>query len=405
MQRSLREERGTGQERGSGSALFSYGFRPFFLGAGVCAAIAMALWIGSLAGAWQLAPGYGALAWHAHEMLFGYGSAVVAGFLLTAVPNWTGRLPVAGWRLILLFLLWCAARVAFLATGATGPLPAVVIDSLFLPCLLFVMAREIVAGRNWRNLKPLVLIALLAAANIGFHAEVLSTGTAGAASRVGVAALIGLIMLIGGRLVPSFTHTWLLRMGSARLSAPFGRFDLAALVLSGVALLLWIVRPDAAATGVLFLVAATLQTVRLWRWAGVHAWREPLVLILHLGYAFVPLGFLLGGISIFAPDALAGTAAMHAWTVGAIGVMTLAVMTRATRGHTGRGLTASALTIVTYTMMIAASVLRIAAGAFPQDYGGLLELAGIAWIAAFGLFLLEYAPMLVRPRLERGAAG
>jgi len=280
-----------------------------------------------------------------------------------------------------------------------------VIDSLFLPCLLFVMAREIVAGRNWRNLKPLVLIALLTAANIGFHAEVLSTGTAGTASRAGVAALIGLIMLIGGRLVPSFTHTWLLRMGSARLSVPFGRFDLATLVLSGAALLLWIVRPEAAATGVLFLVAATLQTVRLWRWAGVHAWREPLVLILHLGYAFVPLGFLLGGISIFAPHALAGTAAMHAWTVGAIGVMTLAVMTRATRGHTGRGLTASALTIVTYTMIIAASVLRIAAGAFPQDYGGLLELAGIAWIAAFGLFLIEYAPMFLRPRLERGAAG
>jgi uncharacterized protein involved in response to NO len=402
MQRGLREERGAGKQRMPGGPLLSYGFRPFFLGAALWAVLALALWLGALAGAFELAPGYGALAWHAHEMLFGYGAAVVAGFLLTAVPNWTGRLPVAGRRLLFLFLLWCAGRIAFLATGATGPLPAVAIDSLFLPCLLIVMAREIVAGRNWRNLKPLVLVGLLAAANIGFHVEVLSTGTASAASRVGVAALIGLIMLIGGRLVPSFTHTWLLRMGSEHLPVSFSRFDLGALLVSGAALLLWVVRPEAGATGAMFLIAAAVQFVRLWRWAGLYAWREPLVLVLHLGYAFVPLGFLLGAVSIFSPGALGGTAALHAWTVGAIGVMTLAVMTRATRGHTGRALTASALTIVTYATIIAASVLRIAAGAFPQTSGGLLELAGIAWIAAFSLFLVEYAPMLLRPRLARG---
>ena len=178
---------GSDRSRAAANAipLFSYGFRPFFLGAALWAVIAMALWIGSLAGLWPLAEGYGALAWHAHEMIFGYSAAVVAGFLLTAVPNWTGRLPVAGWRLLLLFLLWCAARVAFLVTGWTGPLPAVVLDSLFLPCLLLLMAREVVVGRNWRNLKPLVLVAVLAAADIGFHVEVLSTGTASTASRVG----------------------------------------------------------------------------------------------------------------------------------------------------------------------------------------------------------------------------
>ena len=161
-------------------------------------------------------------------------------------------------------------------------------------------------------------------------------------------------------------------------------------------------RPGAAATGILFLVAAILQTLRLWRWAGPFTWREPLVIVLHVGYAFIPLGFLLGGFSIFEPHFLAGTAPMHAWTVGAIGIMTLAVMTRATRGHTGRALTASMLTVVTYVMVIAASALRIAAGAVPQAYGSLIELAGIAWIAAFGLFLFEYAPMLLGSRLERG---
>lgn len=301
MQRSLREERGTGQGNLL-RALLSYGFRPFFLGAALWAILALTIWLGALAGRWELAPGYGALPWHAHEMLFGYSSAVLAGFLLTAVPNWTGRLPVVGWRLLLLFLLWCAARIAFLLTGTTGPLPAVVIDSLFLPCLLFVLGREIVVGRNWRNLRPLALVALLAAANIGFHAEVLNTGTAVAASRVGTAALIGLIMLIGGRIVPSFTHTWLLRMDPEHLPVSFNRFDIAALSVSGVALVLWIARPEHTATSVLFLTAAVLQFVRLWRWAGLYAWRAPLVLALHVGYAFVPLGFLLGAISIFEPQ-------------------------------------------------------------------------------------------------------
>jgi uncharacterized protein involved in response to NO len=402
-------QRGAGAERGNphmparyaGIPLLSYGFRPFFLGAALWAVLAMVLWIGALTGFWQLAPGYGALAWHAHEMLFGYASAVVAGFLLTAVPNWTGRLPVAGWRLMLLFAFWCLARAAFLVTGTVGPLPAVVIDSLFLPCLLLVMAREIMAGRNWRNLMPLALVGLLAAANVGFHAEILIAGAPDVSMRVAVAALIGLITLIGGRITPSFTHSWLLRMKSPHLPAPFGLTDKLALIASGVALVLWIIAPSMPATGLLFLAAAAAQAARLWRWHGVYAWREPLVLILHLGYAFVPLGFLLGAASILFPGALAGTAALHAWTVGAVGLMTLGVMTRATRGHTGRDLSASAWTVAIYGAMTAAALLRIATGAFPQGYMVMLEAAGTAWIAAFAMFLFEYAPMLLGPRAQR----
>lgn len=389
--------------RYAGIPLLSYGFRPFFLGAALWAVLAMLLWIGSLAGSWQLAPGYGALAWHAHEMLFGYASAVVAGFLLTAVPNWTGRLPVTGWRLALLFSLWCLARIAFVATGATGVLPAVLIDSAFLPCLLVVMAREIVAGRNWRNLAPLILVGLLGAANIGFHAEVLIAGAPDVSMRVGVGALIGLIMLVGGRITPSFTHSWLLRTGSPRLPAPFGRVDKVTLIISGVALVLWIAAPTMLATGILFLAAAAAQAGRLWRWGGIHARREPLVLILHLGYGFVPLGFLLGAVSILLPESLAGTAPLHAWTVGAIGLMTLGVMTRATRGHTGRELKASPITVAIYSAMIAAALLRIGAGGLPQAYMLLIAAAGAAWTAAFALFLLEYAPMLLGPRVERSA--
>ncbi len=400
MQRSLGQDRVGHQP--VGGPLFSYGFRPFFLGAALWAILSVALWLGSLGGLWELAPGYGALAWHAHEMLFGYGSAVVAGFLLTAVPNWTGSLPVAGWRLMLLFALWSIARAAFLVMGPVGPLPAVVIDSLFLPCLLLVMAREIVAGRNWRNLKPLALVGLLAAADIAFNAEVLIAGAPGIAVRVGVAALIGLIMLIGGRIVPSFTHSWLSRMRSSRLPAPFGRVDKVALIISGAALLLWIVRPGGVETALFFLAATITQAIRLFRWRGMDAWGEPLVLVLHLGYAFIPLGFLLGTVSILLPGSIAGTAALHAWTVGAIGLMTLGVMTRATRGHTGRDLTAPISTMAIYCAVILATLLRIAAGFLPEVQAILLEAAGAAWIAAFGLFLIIYAPMLIGPRIEPG---
>ncbi len=380
-------------------ALFSYGFRPFFLGAGVWAIVALALWIGSLQGHVALAPGYGALAWHGHEMLFGYGSGVVAGFLLTAVPNWTGRLPVAGTRLMAPFALWCLGRAALLATGLVGPTAAAVIDALFLPCLLIVMGREIVVGENWRNLMPLVLIGIFALANIVFHAEVLATGAAAYGLRAGVAALVALIVLIGGRITPSFTHNWLFRAGSPVLPAPFGLFDKLALLLTGIALLAWIELPAVTATAVLFLIAAAILAIRLWRWKGTYTWREPLLLVLHLGYAFVPLGFLLGAIAVLVPGLFAGTAALHTWTVGAVGLMTLGVMTRATRGHTGHVLAASPMTVASYGAMIAAAALRIAAGVFPESYMILLELAGAAWILAFALFLAEYAPMLVKPRV------
>lgn len=405
MPRSLVKE--AGGDRGAAAAeaiipLFAHGFRPFFLGAGVFAATAMALWIGALAGLWPLAGGYGALAWHAHEMIFGYSAAVIAGFLLTAVPNWTGRPPIAGWRLALLFLLWCAGRTAFLVTGSTGPWPAVVVDSLFLPCILLVAAREVFVGRNWRNLNLLALVALLAAANIGFHAEVLSAGRAGITSRAAVAVIVALITSIGGRIIPSFTRTYLSGQRAAHLPVPFNRFDMVSLAVSAVALIFWVVAPHLDATGVLFLAAALFQFTRISRWAGLYTRREPLVFVLHLGYVFVPLGFLLGGIAILVPGTLTGTAPMHAWTVGAIGVMTLAVMTRASLGHTGRALKASKLTVFVYTAIIASAVLRIAAGTVATAAFGLIELAGLAWIAGFALFVALYAPILVRARLDRG---
>ena len=379
--------------------VLSFGFRPFFLGGAVWAVVAMALWIGELSGAWLVTGSYGGLAWHVHSLLFGYVPAVVAGFLLTAVPNWTGRLPVRGGPLLALFLLWVAGRVALLGADRIGLPAAVTIDSAFLVVLAIVILREIVAGRNWRNLKTVVLVSALAAANIAFHAEVLATGSPGTALRAGTAVIVGLIMLIGGRITPSFTRNWLARREAAALPAPSGRFDVAALAVAGVALFAWVAAPESVATGIALLAAAVLQAIRLGRWAGIATWREPLVLVLHLGYLFVPLGFALVAVPILWPDAIPPADALHAWTAGAVAMMTLAVMTRATLGHTGRDLVAGLPTQAIYAAILVAVAARLAVPLAPAATMGLLTLAGAGWIAGFAGFALVFGPMLLSPRL------
>ena len=379
--------------------LFSYGFRPFFLGGAIWAALAMVLWIGELTGLWSFAGSYGWVAWHAHAMLFGYVSAIVAGFLLTSIPNWTGRLPVRGGSLMALFLLWLVGRFALLFVDQIGLVPAVTIDASFLIVLALVILREIVAGKNWRNLKTVLLVSLLALANIGFHWEVLRDGAPVISIRAAVAAIIGLIMLIGGRITPSFTRNWLVRQGARRLPTPFGRFDVVALVLSGGALAAWLFLPTQWPTGVVLLVAGAVQAARLWRWAGIATWREPLVLVLHVGYLFVPIGFLIVGVSILWPAVVPAVDALHAWAAGAVAMMTIAVMTRATLGHTGRDLVAGRPAQMIYAAILVAVLCRLAAPFSPEATTALLSVAGIAWIGAFGGFALIFGPMLMKPRL------
>ncbi|MCB1489103.1 MAG: NnrS family protein [Bauldia sp.] len=379
--------------------LLSYGFRPFFLGGAIWAAAAMALWIGLLSGAWSFAGTYGPVAWHAHALLFGYVTAIVAGFLLTAIPNWTGRLPVSGAPLLLLFLLWIAGRLALLAVDRVGLVPAIVVDSSFLIVFSLVILREIVTGRNWKNLKTVVLVLLLSASNIGFHVEVLFNGVPDISIRAGTAAIIALIMLVGGRITPSFTRNWLARSGAVVLPAPFGRFDIAALVVAASGLVLWIIDPAGVVTGAALVAAAVLQCVRLWRWTGLAAWREPLVLVLHAGYLFVPVGFALIGASILWPTAIPAADALHAWTVGAVAVMTIAVMTRATLGHTGRELVAGSVTRLIYVAILVAVICRLASPFLPDASMMLLTLAGLGWVAGFMGFAVVFGPMLLRPRL------
>jgi uncharacterized protein involved in response to NO len=384
--------------RGQAVPLLSHGFRPFFLGAAAWACVAMALWIGLLSGYWTFANSYGAIAWHAHEFLFGYVSAVMTGFLLTAIPNWTGRMPLQGRTLLALSLLWLAGRVAMLLMDRIGIGGAAIIDCVYLLTLTIVIVREIMAGKNWRNLRVAVLVALVTLANIVFQAEVFLRGAPNYGLRLGCAAIVGLIMVVGGRIVPSFTNNWLARQQSDKRPAPLGRFDIVTIALAVAALLSWIVLPDWAGTAVLLVVAAIAQAARLLRWAGERTWREPILLILHLGYAFVPLGFLTLAFSILRPDIMPPSGALHAWTTGAMGTMTLAVMTRATLGHTGREVTSTPATTLIYAAILVAALARVAAPLLPGIYYATLIVAALGWIVAFGAFVVEYGPMLLRAK-------
>ncbi len=378
--------------------LLSYGFRPFFLGAALWACIAMVLWIGLLSGWWSFAIGYGVIAWHAHEFLFGYIAAVMTGFLLTAIPNWTGRFPLQGKPLLGLVVLWLVGRVAMLATDQIGTGAAAIIDCAYLVTLSAVITREVVAGRNWRNLRVAVLVGLTAAANIVFQAEVLISAAPNYGLRLAVAAIVVLIMVVGGRVTPSFTSNWLTRQGSEKRPAPFDRLDTVTIAFAAVALVTWIAVPNWYGTAALLLIMAGAQAARLSRWAGMQAWREPILFVLHVGYAFVPLGALILSLSIIWPQRVPASGALHAWTTGAMGIMTLAIMTRATLGHTGRDVLSAPTTVAIYGAMLVAALSRIAAPLLPAIYYPMLLIAGIAWLLAFAIFLLVYGPMLVNAR-------
>lgn len=376
----------------AGPALFAYGFRPFFLAAGSWAAFGILLWLPQYRGMLTLPTHFGALDWHIHEMLYGYVAASIAGFLLTAIPNWTGRLPVSGWPLAALALLWLAGRAAILFSATIGGIAAAAVDVSFLVTLGAVAAREIIAGKNWRNLRVLLVLGVLAAGNVVFHAEVLTKGAADYGVRIAIAAVIVLISLVGGRIVPSFTNNWLARHNPGRMPTPFARFDMAALAASALALLAWIAAPAHLVTGALLLLAGLLQAVRLARWAGHRTHADRLVLVLHVAYGFVPLGFLLIGLSALT-ELVPASAGIHAWTGGAFGLMTLAVMTRATLGHTGQPLQAGWATQTIYALVLLAALLRVAAALTGSL--AVIELAGGAWIAGFALFVLAYGRLLV----------
>ena len=381
----------------SGPAFLSFGFRPFFLAACLFALFAIPLWLLI----WQQTLDYhGPFApsdWHIHEMIFGYGAAVVAGFLFTAVPNWTGRMPVRGWPLALLLGVWVLGRMAM--AGWTGlPLPGVMaVDCAFLAAIIAMIAREIIAGKNWRNLKVLVPVTLLGLANVLFHFEVMHEGATDVSRRLGIAVLIFLIMLIGGRIVPSFTRNWLAKRGAVKMPVPFGRFDALSLVSGAIALIAWVLSPWSVLTGAALLAAGLLHVLRLGRWRGAACLRNPLLFMLHAAYAMVPAGLIAAGGVPF--DLADPAAAAHLLGIGAIGGMTLAVMMRAVMGHSGRPLIAGPALTAAFLLVTGSAVLRLTGSETVMGNWDGITLSAALWVAGFALMALKTGPWLIAPRL------
>lgn len=379
-----------------GPALFSFGFRPFFLLASGFAAVAVPLWIAVMAGGGDIAATV-TRDWHIHEMLFGYTVAVITGYMIIAGANWTGHYPVAGAPVMVLVALWCAGRVAMLGWGPENT-AAMVIDAVFLPVFAAALWREQIAARNGRNLVPCVVVTLLAVANIAFHLRLAQPDLGAIAERLALGLIALLIVVMGGRLVPSFTRNWLAQQGAGREPVPYDRFDLAIAILTAGALLLWQLFPHATATGLALVSAGVGTLLRLMRWRGWEAWRAPLVWGLHLGYLWLALGLVLLGAAIVFPGQVPLSGAIHALTAGGIGTMTLAMMTRTTLSHTGRARRSGYAAPGSFLLVTIAAGLRVAAAFSTTAAQELLAFSALLWCGAFALYTLVYGPMLIKPR-------
>jgi len=279
------------------------------------------------------------------------------------------------------------------------------IDSAFIFVFAMVVGREIVAGRNLKNLPVLILLTILASANVLSHLRTFEPELALLGERIGIAVVAMLISLIGGRIVPSFTRNWMAKQKLKPEPTPTGWFDALVLAASALALALWAAAPQFFATGLALALAGVLHWVRLARWRGWRTRAEPLVLILHLGYAWLAFGLTLMGLAIISVGVVPAASGLHALTAGAFGVMTLAVMTRASLGHVGQPLTATPRISAIYVLVNLGALVRVISPLAPDIYTPLLIVSALLWGGAFVLFVIVYAPLLLRARVDASLRG
>ncbi len=387
--------------RYAGPAFLSYGFRPFFLGAAVFTGLAVLAWVALFAGRVSADFLYAPREWHVHEMLFGYLPALIAGFLLTAMPNWTDRMPLRGAPLLLLFLLWLGGRL-LMAFPWAGAATAAVVDGAFLVLLATYIWREIVIAGSWDRTPIGILVGLYACANMFFHEAALRGAPTDFPERFALSVMTLMLTIIGGRLTPTFTREFLADRNIAKLPAVFSPVDGVAIVSVLVGVIAWVLQPESAWAGVMLMVAGMASVARLVRWGGWRTWREPLVLVLHVGYLWVGLYLLALGASILGFGFTTANA-VHVLTTGAMGTMTLAVMTRASLGHTGRPRHAGRLTVAMYVLINVGALLRILAPNPDVPTAlthAMLGLSALGWGGAYLLFALHYGRYLIRPSLD-----
>ncbi|MBK7743793.1 MAG: NnrS family protein [Betaproteobacteria bacterium] len=377
----------------TGFALWNLGFRPFYLLASGFAALSILLWVGQYAG-YLPAVHVRDPAWHGHEMLFGYTMAVVAGFLLTAVRNWTGKPTPAGASLIALAVLWVAGRVLILTPYAVA---AAVVNAAFPVAVAIGIGIPIVASRNRRNYFFIALMLLLGLAVLAFHLAHLGAlrWPERASLQVGLDVVLFIMAVMGGRVIPMFTNNGIPGVQAVRQPAVEKLALGSALALLGADVLQlppWTV-------GVIALAAAATHAWRLHLWQPWRTRGTPIVWVLHLAYGWIVVHLALRGLA--ALGAVAELLAVHALTIGAIGGMTIGMMTRTARGHTGRPLQADGFEQACYVLVALAAAIRVFGGMLlPGAYLETVVVSGLCWSAAFALYAIRYAPVLSRPRLD-----
>ena len=382
----------------TGPAIFAGGYRVFFLAAALWAVASLSLWllyVSSLGG--DLGANQNMLAWHAHELVYGYGGAVVAGFALTAIPNWTGRTPVRGAELGLLFALWLTARAlaVMLLYGMDTEHPRAIAEIAFYGLFILLAAREIIGGKNWRNLKIIAVFALLGGAALAANMQRLGAFTSMLSGwETGLSVLLLLICIIGGRIIPAFTTNWMRGQGMERLPVMFSKFDAAAIFAAATVLGAYLLGGGGPVFTAAAALAAGLHYIRLYRWRGQDTLKSPIVAVLHFSYFWVPTGFLL--LALAEADFISDIAALHAFAVGGIGSTTLAVMTRASLGHAGLPLRDSKLLTSIYVAVNLAAITRVMATLWFEQYENFLSLSGLLWAGAFLLFAFKFGPLAFR---------
>ena len=398
MPRSLLVQEGPGLVSRPRPTIAAKGFRPFFLLSAAFAALIVPLWLLILAGALRPQDYLPAPIWHAHEMVFGFAVGVIAGFLLTAVSNWTGRNTAVGTPLLALAALWIAGRLAMLFPSLLHPVPSALVDLAFLPALAIAIGRPLVATRNRRNFVMIALLGALFLADAAVHADALGLwpGVARHATLVAVDVVVLVILLVTGRVMPAFTRN---ATGVSTI-ASVPALDVATVVAMAALTIIDVAAPDSSAAAMGAAAVAVLAIARAWGWRTTRALRHPLLWILHVGYAWVPAGLLLRAVATFVP-AVPASAATHALTVGAIGSLTLGMMARVALGHTGRPLVASRAVVVAFVAITASAVTRVLAPLVaPGSYLAALDVAGALWTAAFAIYVVKYTPILCSPRVD-----
>ena len=377
--------------------LFALGFRPFFLLAGFFAIFLVAAWVPVFVGGFAFNTYYGQLGWHSHEMIFGYTSAVVAGFLLTAVRNWTERPTPTGGYLAAMAALWLGGRIMPLFPETLSGWLIALVDLTFLPAVAIGIGVPLVHKGEKRNLVFLLLLAGLFIANLQVHLDLLGYGQhlAGIGVFLGFHIVILLIVIMGGRVIPFFTERALQGVVIKRRLVIEWLAPISALAFLCAELF----RADMAIVGACAASAALVNGVRLASWYTHRFWRVPLLWVLHLGYGRIVAGFCLEAAAAF--RAIPPQSTTHAFTAGAVGVLTLGMMARVALGHTARPLRVGSAMAVAFGLVNVSAFLRaLPAIWIPQGLSEFVVFSGALWCIAFFIFVVIYTPILTQPRID-----